>query len=363
VTVQTTVNAITQSPSLTATFLTVNQEPLLPNSRYFSAINGIQITDGGAQNPFTVSIVANPTIPGNAGMAIPSGTTAQRNTTPAAIRFNSQTVAFEGFDGTNWVSFITNVAPSLITFSAGTTGLTPNTPTGGNIVLAGTLEVANGGTGLTSITANRIPYGNGTSALQTSANLTFDGTTLTNTGNAVIVDNSANAALRITQTGAGNALLVEDSSNPDATPFVVAADGSVGVGTATPSNKLSVVGGRTNLTANNETFSLGVQYATGVGLYYIGATNSVTPDLVFSQVGGLERMRLTNDGSLGLGVTPSSSALLEVSSTTKGVRMPNMTTTQKNAIASPAAGLMVFDTTLSKLSVYTGAAWQTITSV
>jgi len=69
-------------------------------------------------------------------------------------------------------------------------------------------------------------------------------------------------------------------------------------------------------------------------------------------------------GSVGVGTTaPDASALLDVQSTTKGVRMPNMTTTQKNAIASPAAGLMVFDTTLAKLCVYTGAAWQTITSV
>jgi hypothetical protein len=50
-------------------------------------------------------------------------------------------------------------------------------------------------------------------------------------GNAVISDNSANAALRITQTGAGNALLVEDSANPDATPFVVANNGYVIAGT------------------------------------------------------------------------------------------------------------------------------------
>jgi hypothetical protein len=69
-------------------------------------------------------------------------------------------------------------------------------------------------------------------------------------------------------------------------------------------------------------------------------------------------------GSLGIGTaSPDASAILDVQSTTKGVRMPNMTTTQKNAISSPAAGLMVFDTTLSKLCVYTGAAWQTITSV
>ncbi|MBV5309057.1 hypothetical protein, partial [Chromatium okenii] len=69
-------------------------------------------------------------------------------------------------------------------------------------------------------------------------------------------------------------------------------------------------------------------------------------------------------GSLGIGTTtPSASAILDAQSTTKGIRFPNMTTTQKNAVSSPAAGLVVFDTTLSKLCVYTGAAWQTITSV
>ena len=41
-----------------------------------------------------------------------------------------------------------------------------------------------------------------------------------------VENNSANTALRITQTGAGNALLVEDSANPDSTPFVVDATGS-----------------------------------------------------------------------------------------------------------------------------------------
>lgn len=49
--------------------------------------------------------------------------------------------------------------------------------------VTGTLPVGNGGTGITSLTANYIPYGNGTSAFQSSANHTFDGTTLT-LGNA-----------------------------------------------------------------------------------------------------------------------------------------------------------------------------------
>jgi len=75
-----------------------------------------------------------------------------------------------------------NAATSGVSsLSFGSTGLTPSTATTGAITVAGTLNVANGGTGLTTLTANRIPYGNGTSAFQSSANLTFDGSTLTGT--------------------------------------------------------------------------------------------------------------------------------------------------------------------------------------
>jgi len=63
--------------------------------------------------------------------------------------------------------------------------------------------------------------------------------------------------------------------------------------------------------------------------------------------------------------TPSltASAQLEIVSTTRGFLPPRMTTTQKNAIGTPAAGLIVFDTTLAKLCVYSGTAWETITSL
>lgn len=57
------------------------------------------------------------------------------------------------------------------------------------------------------------------------------------------------------------------------------------------------------------------------------------------------------------------SACLEASSTTKGFLPPVMTTTQKNAIASPAEGLVVYDITLHKLSVFTGTVWETVTSL
>jgi hypothetical protein len=55
------------------------------------------------------------------------------------------------------------------------------------------------------------------------------------------------------------------------------------------------------------------------------------------------------------------SSIFAIDSTNQGFLPPRMTTTQKNAIATPAAGLVVFDTTLNKLCVYT-TTWETITS-
>ncbi len=55
----------------------------------------------------------------------------------------------------------------------------------------------------------------------------------------------------------------------------------------------------------------------------------------------------TND-SLGVGTaTPNASAKLDINSTIKGLLIPRMTTTQRNAISSPAAGLLVYDTSLN----------------
>jgi len=164
---------------------------------------------------------------------------------------------------------------------------------------------------------------------------------------------------------AGNAITFTQAMTLD-------ASGNLGVGYSSPSSflysGLTVGGGTGNigLTLFSSTTGIGsiafADSASGAARYaghfrYLHSSNAFTFDTE-----DVERMRLTSTG-LGIGTSsPSASAILDAQSTTKGVRMPNMTTTQKNAIASPAAGLMVFDTTLAKLCVYTGSAWQTITS-
>lgn len=79
----------------------------------------------------------------------------------AAAAAGSTTYTLPSADGTNGQVLSTNGSGTLswatgggvTTFSAGTTGLTPSTATTGAITLAGTLAIANGGTGQTTATA------------------------------------------------------------------------------------------------------------------------------------------------------------------------------------------------------------------
>ena len=62
------------------------------------------------------------------------------------------------------------------------------------------------------------------------------------------------------------------------------------------------------------------------------------------------------------GSTIPASAVLSAESTTKGFLPPRMTTEQRNAIVSPAAGLVIYNTTTGKLNVRGAAAWEAVTS-
>lgn len=65
--------------------------------------------------------------------------------------------------------------------------------------------------------------------------------------------------------------------------------------------------------------------------------------------------------SVGIGTsTPHVSAELDISSTAKGLLLPRMTEAEKNAIVSPAQGLMVFNTTTNSFQFYNGVQWNNI---
>ena len=125
--------------------------------------------DGGLGNP-TISITSNPVLPGTGAMTLPSGTTAQRPMLPTngQFRFNADTLNFEGYTAGSWQQF--SLVGGVSSFSAGSTGLTPGVPTSGAIVLAGILNVSNGGTGTNTLASGYL-RGNGTSAVTSVASV------------------------------------------------------------------------------------------------------------------------------------------------------------------------------------------------
>jgi len=132
------------------------------------------------------------------------------------------------------------------------------------------------------------------------------------TGIATISVNSSSDALRINQLGSGNALVVEDDTNPDATPFVVTASGSVGIGTTNPTSTLTVNGGigATTLSVTGfSTFNYAVQFKTNADYIQIDSPNNRmlfrdSHSLFFGNGNDLELVhdgsttRITNDGPL-----------------------------------------------------------------
>lgn len=202
---------------------------------------------------------------------------------------------------------------------------------------------------LPALTSGSVLFSNGTTIAQDNANLFWDDT---------------------------NNRLGIGTNNPTAyyaKKLVVACPDEDGVTilatTVSSTNYLAFADGATG----NEAFRGYVSY------------KHLTDQLTFGAAGSL-RMTLTSGGNLllntttdagykldvngtarianklSVGTPSAASALMEITSTTLGFLPPRMTTTQKNAIATPAAGLVVYDTTLNKLCVRTAAAWETITS-
>lgn len=70
-------------------------------------------------------------------------------------------------------------------------------------------------------------------------------------------------------------------------------------------------------------------------------------------------------GEVGIGTaTPAASAILDLTSTSKGILIPRMTAAQKNAIASPSTGLLLFQTDApAGFYYYNGSAWLNIANL
>ena len=218
----------------------------------------------------------------------------------------------------------------VTTFSAGTTGLTPNTATSGAVTLAGTLATTNGGTGLNSLTANYIPYGNGTGALNSSSTFTFNGTTFVAPAASLSISALTSSNTSNLQVGA----VTSFSDTGIIANFVATSNGYTQVVAQNKSNGSAATAEfivyNDNGTASTNFATVGINSsgytgtgsinAAGYGYFLTGST-----DLVIGTIGA-NAVHLTVNSSATDALSVSSAGLINVNSNTAGTALLTVTT-------------------------------------
>lgn len=129
-------------------------------------------------------------------------------------------------------------------------------------------------------------------------------------------------------------------------------------------------GGATNANGGACTVDAGAKAGSGTdGVCNIGTTNAEAVNIgrtgkTATVNGSLEVLQVTSlvgGASAGIG-GGQDCAILTVTSTTQGLLFPRMTEVQRDAIAAPLAGLVVYNTTTNKLNLRVAAGWEVITS-
>lgn len=164
-----------------------------------------------------------------------------------------------------------------------------------------------------NITANALTSGNGINIGSSSTsfgssaslgNFTLSGSNAANAGTVLKINNSGalntGTALMVNNAGTGKSFRVnDDGTETDATPFVVDADGKVGIGTATPSQKMELKDGNLFL-SNTEGLATQLQFqgtSTGKTTIRAGAQGTTDIPYILPTVQGEVGSLLTNDGN------------------------------------------------------------------
>lgn len=160
----------------------------------------------------------------------------------------------------------------------------------------------------------------------------------------------------------GDAGFVFDSGTGTATATNIIASGDLDAAAVTASNDLDCVGVSVTSTVSAPTIDVSTLNAGSVS-----CTNYNSTTITLTGTGSAPAINTsTNTSTANLVVTDSllvgsgtadASALVTANSTTRGFRFPPVTTAAREAIASPAAGLTVFDTDVDSLMVFNGTNW------
>jgi len=213
--------------------------------------------------------------------------------------------------------------------------------------------------------------------IQDNGQIGINGTTATNVLTTIHGTGNTSSTIDLMTINSSNTINTAILDNGD-----IQTAGNLQVG----SNNWTYNSGNVTLSIYNNTTSFGrVSLGSSAGLFGFGSAygtygstnvnNAVALDnaggnlylssrgykVILGNVAGAINILTINTGTganAGFNTaTPDVSAIVDMESTTQGFLPPQMTTTQKTAISSPKAGLVVYDTTLNKLSYYNGSTW------
>jgi hypothetical protein len=197
-----------------------------------------------------------------------TGAITSSNTTTSLGSFTSANLATALTDETGSGSAVFSTSPTLVTPVLGAATATSIVVSSGSTFTNGPILVGTAtSTGTASqplqVTGGAYVSGNiGIGTTNPGAKLQV---TPTSTGIAGLFSGTTSSDMvRITQLGTGNAIVVEDETNPDSSPFVVTGAGSVGIGTINPIQKVDIVTGVGDGTAN-ETNAIRLRHSSTSG--------------------------------------------------------------------------------------------------
>ena len=258
--------------------------------------------------------------------------------------------------------------------SIGSTGATGSDGTNGtNGAIGATGKTGSGSTGATgnngSIGSTGATGNNGTNGIAGTTGIT--GTNGTNGTNGINGStgatgtngtNGSMGATGATGTNGTNGLIGSTgATGNNGTNGIAGATGITGTNGTNGTNGINGSTGATGTNGTNgNTGATGSAGSTGsTGLLSAGTAVGNTAYWDGSQWVLSSNNIYNAGGSVGInaGASPSASAQLDITSTTKGLLPPRMTTAQMNAIVSPAKGLMIYNTDCDVYDYWNGSAW------
>lgn len=270
------------------------------------------------------------------------------------------------------------------------TGSTLNIPQYGGGLTVGTTAIASG-------TVGRILFEGTGNVLQQSANLFWDntnsrlgiGTSSPNmsldirTGNVgigvtsdagfkldvngtarvsgALTLNGGTGATKTISEGATYGLLLWGGTGSNADLTLTDRSGNLRFRIVNGSNILQTATTINDVLIGGTSFASKSIYTSGQYGFVFGGSSGTSYHISLFESTGTNGLFVDSAGRAKVGAynsTFNNSAILEAVSTTRGFLPPRMTNAQMLAIATPAAGLVVYDTTNNKHCGYNGTAWQ-----